>query len=174
MGSRLDPSNPNIVNMKVCTVLNLFLRKILREIPHYQLNNIDPATPCTFQCRSSHHECSSVSPHLTLLQVTHNIDVPIVGQSLEPGSRISDYMTLPVSQFVLVDLPMGARMDRLDDRGTFRLVIPRLELLNLWLEPSFEVMVQLKEVDGERVCAAQRSSVNHRIGSSDCPAFYDH
>ena len=69
----------------------------------------------------------------------------------DEGLSLSEYMRLPVDQYVGIDLPMGAQMKRVpEDESLFQLEIPGLKFLSLEVKPVVRVRVRLIP-DGESV-----------------------
>tara|TARA_B100000768_G_scaffold168451_1_gene173320 strand:- start:54 stop:1028 length:975 start_codon:yes stop_codon:yes gene_type:complete len=62
----------------------------------------------------------------------------------DPEYSLSNYMRLPVDQYVGIELPMGAEMKRVPgDRTMFQLEIPGLKFLSLEVKPVVRVRVRL-------------------------------
>jgi len=59
---------------------------------------------------------------------------------LSAGTGLGAYMMMPVDQFVLIDLPLGAYMARVDD-STFQLVIQEIAFFGFELRPIIKVRV---------------------------------
>lgn len=72
--------------------------------------------------------------------LTCRLTLPVTSDH-DRGADLSVYMALPVSQYVLIDVPLGAKLRRI---GTdlFKLAVPRLELFGLWLQPQVECIVR--------------------------------
>lgn len=68
------------------------------------------------------------------------LTVPVTSQHDE-GAPLSAYMALPVSQFVLIDVPLGGRLNRIG-QDLFELIVPRLELFGLWVQPDIKCIVR--------------------------------
>jgi len=69
----------------------------------------------------------------------------------DPAYSLSDYMRLPVDQYVGIELPMGAQMKRVPGSDSlFQLEIPGLKFLSLEVKPVVRVRVRLID-DGEVV-----------------------
>ena len=84
------------------------------------------------------------------LRCALRVNVPLT-ESEEAGRSLSEYMRLPVDQYVGIDLPMGAEMKRVpEDPDLFQLEIPGLKFLSLEVKPVVRVRVRLVE-DGQRV-----------------------
>ena len=84
------------------------------------------------------------------LRCALRVNVPLT-ESEEAGRSLSEYMRLPVDQYVGIDLPMGAEMKRVPgDRTLFQLEIPGLKFLSLEVKPVVRVRVRLIG-DGEEV-----------------------
>ena len=80
-----------------------------------------------------------------------NVPVDEPEEALRAGRSLSEYMRLPVDQYVGIDLPMGAEMKRVPgDRDMFQLEIPGLKFLSLEVKPVVRVRVRLVK-DGESV-----------------------
>ena len=80
-----------------------------------------------------------------------NVPVDEPEEALRAGRSLSEYMRLPVDQYVGIDLPMGAEMKRVPgDRDMFQLEIPGLKFLSLEVKPVVRVRVRLVR-DGESV-----------------------
>ena len=77
-----------------------------------------------------------------------NVPTPEVDDA---AYSLSNYMRLPVDQYVGIELPMGAEMKRVPgDRTLFQLEIPGLKFLSLEVKPVVRVRVRLIG-DGEEV-----------------------
>ena len=84
------------------------------------------------------------------LRCALRVNVPLT-ESEEADRSLSEYMRLPVDQYVGIDLPMGAEMKRVpEDPDLFQLEIPGLKFLSLEVKPVVRVRVRLVE-DGQRV-----------------------
>ena len=71
----------------------------------------------------------------------------------DEGRSLSDYMRLPVDQYVGIELPLGAQMTRVPEsegKDLFQLTIPGLKFLSLEVKPVVRVRVRLIP-DGEQV-----------------------
>ena len=80
-----------------------------------------------------------------------NVPVDEPEESVREGRSLSEYMRLPVDQYVGIELPMGAEMKRVPgDRDVFQLEIPGLKFLSLEVKPVVRVRVRLVR-DGESV-----------------------
>ena len=80
-----------------------------------------------------------------------NVPVDEPEEALRAGRSLSEYMRLPVDQYVGIDLPMGAEMKRVPgDRDMFQLEIPGLKFLSLEVKPVVRVRVRLVK-DGRSV-----------------------
>ena len=80
-----------------------------------------------------------------------NVPVDEPEECVREGRSLSEYMRLPVDQYVGIDLPMGAEMKRVPgDRDMFQLEIPGLKFLSLEVKPVVRVRVRLVK-DGESV-----------------------
>ena len=80
-----------------------------------------------------------------------NVPVDEPEECVREGRSLSEYMRLPVDQYVGIDLPMGAEMKRVPgDRDMFQLEIPGLKFLSLEVKPVVRVRVRLVR-DGESV-----------------------
>lgn len=60
-----------------------------------------------------------------------------VTRERDEGAALSAYMALPVSQFVLIDVPMGGQLHRIG-QDLFELTVPRLEFFGLWVQPNIK------------------------------------
>ena len=67
-------------------------------------------------------------------------EVPIEAHFAE-GLRIEDYLRLPVSQYVLIDLPLGGQLRRLSE-DVFELTVPQLTLFGVWVQPLIRCRVR--------------------------------
>ena len=80
-----------------------------------------------------------------------NVPVDEPEEAVREGRSLSEYMRLPVDQYVGIELPMGAEMKRVPgDRDVFQLEIPGLKFLSLEVKPVVRVRVRLVR-DGESV-----------------------
>ena len=80
-----------------------------------------------------------------------NVPVDEPEEAVREGRSLSEYMRLPVDQYVGIELPMGAEMKRVPgDRDMFQLEIPGLKFLSLEVKPVVRVRVRLVR-DGESV-----------------------
>jgi len=70
-----------------------------------------------------------------------NTAVPVGGGGDE-GCSLGAYMMLPPEQYVLIPLPNKAKLDRIDS-GNFRLRVPELQFLNVWVRPMCEASVDV-------------------------------
>lgn len=50
-------------------------------------------------------------------------------------------MSLPVAQFVLIDVPLGGQLHRIGS-NLFELIVPRLELFGVWVQPAITCTVR--------------------------------
>jgi len=92
-----------------------------------------------------------VFPSNLLCALRVNVPVDEPEEALRAGRSLSEYMRLPVDQYVGIDLPMGAEMKRVPgDRDMFQLEIPGLKFLSLEVKPVVRVRVRLVK-DGESV-----------------------
>ena len=62
-------------------------------------------------------------------------------QQQEEGLDLETYMTLPVEQYVLVPMPLNAKLSRQDD--AFLLTVPPLQFFSLKVQPLVTAQVQL-------------------------------
>lgn len=85
------------------------------------------------------HLCEAMMGCLTR-QISCRLSVP-VARHHDRDAPLSAYMALPVSQFVLIDVPLGARLERLSDE-IFEIVVPRLELFGIWVQPQIKCIVR--------------------------------
>lgn len=68
------------------------------------------------------------------------LTVPVTNEH-DTGAQLSAYMALPVAQFVLIDVPLGGQLKRIGAE-LFELVVPRLELFGLWVQPEIKCIVR--------------------------------
>lgn len=66
--------------------------------------------------------------------------MPVIAEHDE-GALLSSYMALPVSQFVMIEVPLGAELTRVGV-DMFELVVTRLELFGLWVQPKIKCKVR--------------------------------
>jgi len=79
------------------------------------------------------------------------VPTPEAAADADAGRSLSDYMRLPVDQYVGIELPMGAEMKRVaGEDSLFQLEIPGLKFLSLEVKPVVRVRVRLIG-DGEKV-----------------------
>lgn len=64
-----------------------------------------------------------------------------VSRQHDPGAGIEEYMRLPVSQFVLVKVPLGSTLRRVGSE-LFEIVVPRVELFGIWVQPRIKCLVR--------------------------------
>jgi hypothetical protein len=62
-------------------------------------------------------------------------------QQHDPGAGLEQYMRLPVSQFVLVKVPLGSTLRRIGSE-LFEIVVPKLELFGIWIQPRVKCTVR--------------------------------
>lgn len=62
-------------------------------------------------------------------------------------------MSLPVSQFVLVKVPLGAELKRVGP-DLFELLVPRLEMFGLWVQPRVKCTVRLAAMHAQQSTAS--------------------
>jgi len=73
------------------------------------------------------------------VDVSDSVMVP-VSEFCDPGAELEKYMKLPVSQYTLIELPLGGRLSRLNEH-MFELKVPRVEIFSLWVEPQLVCQV---------------------------------
>lgn len=59
----------------------------------------------------------------------------------DEGASLPDYIALPVSQYVLIDLPMGGVLERIGS-DLFEISVPKLELAGVWVRPIVKCLVR--------------------------------
>ena len=70
----------------------------------------------------------------TVVSVSSQFEQPCIQQS-DPGITLTDYMKLPVDQYVCIKMPLDATLERMD--GTrFNMTVPPVNFFNLELSPT--------------------------------------
>mmetsp|Transcript_20998 Transcript_20998/g.46051 ORF Transcript_20998/g.46051 Transcript_20998/m.46051 type:complete len:297 (+) Transcript_20998:203-1093(+) len=72
-------------------------------------------------------------------RVFDEVEVP-VSIDRDEGAELNAYMTLPVSQFALVEMPLGGKLERLDE-DLFAVYVPRVAVFDFFVEPRLECYV---------------------------------
>eukprot|EP00242_Pyramimonas_sp_CCMP2087_P005587 CAMPEP_0198209690 /NCGR_PEP_ID=MMETSP1445-20131203/17669_1 /TAXON_ID=36898 /ORGANISM="Pyramimonas sp., Strain CCMP2087" /LENGTH=217 /DNA_ID=CAMNT_0043883543 /DNA_START=460 /DNA_END=1113 /DNA_ORIENTATION=- len=72
-------------------------------------------------------------------RVFDDIEAP-VSRDCDEDSELMHYMTLPVSQFALVEMPLGGRLERLEE-DLFALYVPRVAVFDFFVQPRLECYV---------------------------------
>ena len=62
----------------------------------------------------------------------------------DDGASLEDYISLPVSQYVLIDLPLGAQLTRLGS-NKFQIDVSKLELAGVYVRPSVQCLVRFAQ-----------------------------
>ena len=80
-------------------------------------------------------------------------------------AQLSAYMALPVSQFVLIDVPLGGKLKRI---GTdlFEIIVPRVELFGIWVQPDIKCIV--RSLPNEFTC-----SFTLQNGQNNCQSLHN-
>lgn len=89
-----------------------------------------------------HAQLSSTSIPRRLINVKaeDRLIVSVIQQH-DPGAGLEQYMRLPVSQFVLVKVPLGSTLRRIGSE-LFEIVVPKLELFGIWIQPRVKCTVR--------------------------------
>lgn len=78
------------------------------------------------------------------LRISNNVVVPVKLDWHDEGCGLHNYMSLPVDQYVLLELPLGARLERVEDTDIlFRLIIPKVQFFWLCVKPTIELTVEV-------------------------------
>jgi len=77
------------------------------------------------------------------LACEHEVVVPC-GVDHDEGASLQEYMTLPVSQFVLIDLPLGGELVR-QAGNIFQLTVPQMKFFDIWVKPICIIDVRSRE-----------------------------
>ncbi len=81
------------------------------------------------------------------MATTVTVPLPKAATPVDAGCELGAYMSLPVSAYTLLPLPLGAKLSRApaldtqDDGSLFALTIPRVQLFSLVVAPTIFVAV---------------------------------
>src|SRR5438105_195566 len=95
--------------------------------------------------------------------------VPVTARH-DPGADLAAYMRLPVSQYVLIDVPMGGSLQRVS-ADEFELSVPRLQFWDVWVQPRVWCRVRCALSGGiaGQPAAAQPAAALRSLLHTGCP-----
>lgn len=83
----------------------------------------------------------SHSGRVVALRTSDRIVVPVTAQH-DTYCSLQAYMRLPVSQYVLMDVPLGGSLKRVGE-DIFDVIVPHVRFFDLWVQPRVRCKVRL-------------------------------
>ena len=112
-------------------------------------------------------KCTVAFDLATKVRVQSNNSIQVIrpeqpSSPLRPDISLESYMTLPVEQYVLVPMPLNAKLSRQDDE--FLLIVPPMNFFNLQVQPIVTASVILEP--NQVVISSKKCRLNSPTGES--------
>ncbi|CAL8470714.1 g10256 [Coccomyxa elongata] len=103
------------------------------------MTSIDENAVCTYTLASEVQ-----SKRLIKLGTTDRITVPVITIH-DAGQSLESYFRLPVSQYVLIEVPMGGSLKRVST-DVFEVVVAPVRFFDIWVQPRVRCIVRLLDM----------------------------
>ena len=92
----------------------------------------------------------------TIVSVKSRNDIRSIYNAADPSVSLTNYMKLPVEQYALIKMPLGATLTKVKDSDEFKLEVPNVKFFHLECKPTCYCTVSKSTDDNKVTISSQK------------------